>query len=84
MATKFCEIFTLLLTTVHTAKSKVKISQNFVAFAEYMNFNKKRVKTAVHCAVVNSNYDLVGKTRLLGVEQIKEVRQLGDLFPVWN
>ena len=37
-ATKFCEIFTLLLTTVHTVKSKVKISQNFVAFSEYMNF----------------------------------------------
>ena len=32
-ATKFCEIFTLLLTG-----TKVKISQNFVAFSEYMNF----------------------------------------------
>ena len=39
-ATKFCEIFTLLLTTVHTLKSKVKILQNFVAFSEYMNFMK--------------------------------------------
>ena len=38
-ATKFCEIFTLLLSTVHTNKSKVKISQNFVAFSEYINFN---------------------------------------------
>ena len=38
-ATKFCEIFPLLLTTVHTVKSKGKISQNFVAFSEYMNFN---------------------------------------------
>ena len=39
-ATKFCEIFTLLLTVcTHTVvKSKVKISQNFVAFSEYMNF----------------------------------------------
>ena len=37
-ATKFCEIFPLLLTTVHTIKSKGKISQNFVAFSEYMNF----------------------------------------------
>ena len=37
-ATKFCEIFPLLLTTVHTVKSKGKISQNFVAFSEYMNF----------------------------------------------
>ena len=32
-ATKFCENFTLLL----TVKSKVKISQNYVAFSEYMN-----------------------------------------------
>ena len=38
-ATKFCEIFPLLLTTVHTVKSKGKILQNFVAFSEYMNFN---------------------------------------------
>ena len=37
-ATKLCEITTLLLSTVHTDKSKVEISQNFVAFSEYMNF----------------------------------------------
>ena len=37
--TKFCEIFTLLLSYVGPVKSKVKISQNFVAFSEYMNFN---------------------------------------------
>ena len=39
-ATKFCEIFPLLLTAVHTVKSKGKISQNFAAFSEYMNFNR--------------------------------------------
>ena len=39
-ATKFCEIFTLLLSYVVQVKSKVKISQNFVAFSEYMNFIK--------------------------------------------
>ena len=38
-ATNFCEIFTLLLSYVVPVKSKVKISQNFVAFSEYMNFN---------------------------------------------
>ena len=38
-ATKFCKIFTLLLTAVHTVKSKGEISQNVVAFSEYMNFN---------------------------------------------
>ena len=37
-ATKFCEIFTLLLTECTVVKSKVKISQNFVAFSEYVNF----------------------------------------------
>ena len=37
-ATKICEIFTLLLSYVVPVKSKVKISQNFVAFSEYMNF----------------------------------------------
>ena len=36
-ATKFCEIFTLLLSYVVPVKRKVKISQNFVAFSEYMN-----------------------------------------------
>ena len=40
-ATKFCEISTLLLSTVHTNKSKVEISQNFAAFSEYMNFDKR-------------------------------------------
>ena len=38
-AMKFCEIFTLLLTVCTVVKSKVKISQNFVTFSEYMNFN---------------------------------------------
>ena len=37
-ATKFFEISTLLLSYVVPVKSKVKISQNFVAFSEYMNF----------------------------------------------
>ena len=36
-ATKFCEIFTLLLSYVVAVKSKVKILQNFVAFSEYIN-----------------------------------------------
>ena len=37
-ATKSYEIFTLLLFYVVPVKSKVKISQNFVSFSEYMNF----------------------------------------------
>ena len=39
--TKFCEISTLLLSYVVPVKSKGEISQNFVAFLEYMNFNRK-------------------------------------------
>ena len=35
--TKCCEIFTLLLTGTTQDKSKVKISQHFVVFSEYMN-----------------------------------------------
>ena len=37
-ATKFYEIFLLLLTVCTVVKSKGKISQNFAAFSEYMNF----------------------------------------------
>ena len=37
--TRFCEVFPLLLTVCTVVKSKVKISQNFVAFSECMNFN---------------------------------------------
>ena len=37
-ATKFCDISTLLLSYVVPVKNKAKISQNFVAFSEYMNF----------------------------------------------
>ena len=37
-ATKFCKILTLLLSYVVPVKSKVKISQNVVAFSEYVNF----------------------------------------------
>ena len=37
-ATKFCNIFKLLLSYVVPVKSKVKISQNFVVCSEYMNF----------------------------------------------
>ena len=37
-ATEFFEISTLLLTVTKKDKSKVEISQIFVAFSEYMNF----------------------------------------------
>ena len=40
-ATKNCEISTLLLSYVVLVKSKVEISQKFLAFSEYMNFKQK-------------------------------------------
>ena len=40
-AAKFCETSTLLLSYVVTDKSKVEISQNVLAFLEYMNMVAK-------------------------------------------
>ena len=37
-ATKFCEISTVDLSYVVPVKSTVEISQNFMAFSEYINF----------------------------------------------
>ena len=42
-ATKCYEISALDLTALHTVKSKVEISQNFVAFSKNMNLRKKDV-----------------------------------------
>ena len=42
-ASKFGETFPLLLSYVVPVKSKVKISQNFVAFSEYMNFGSTAI-----------------------------------------
>ena len=42
-ATKFCDISTLLLSVCTVDKSKVKISQNFVAFSEYTNLHDSRI-----------------------------------------
>ena len=39
-ATKFCEISTLIWSVCTVDKSKVEISQNFVAFSEYTNLNE--------------------------------------------
>ena len=43
-ATKFCEISNLLLTGTTKDKIKVEISQNFVPFSEYMNFNEQLIR----------------------------------------
>ena len=45
MATKFCEISTVDLTGTTQGKSTVEISQNFVAYSEYMNFRNHLDRT---------------------------------------
>ena len=55
-ATKFCKIFTLLLSYVVPVKSKVKISQNFVAFSEYMNFTSTEILERTFTRFVNIVY----------------------------
>ena len=56
-ATKFCQISTLLLSVCTVDKSKVEIWQNFVAFSEYMNFNKSHfnfeipTKSQIHIGI---------------------------------
>ena len=39
-AAKFCKISTLLLSVCTVDKNGMEISQNFVAFSEYTNFNR--------------------------------------------
>ena len=52
-ATKFREISTLLLSVRTVDKSKVEISQNFVAFSEYINFTSiySRFLTRAHISL---------------------------------
>ena len=54
-ATKICEIFSLLLSYAVPVKSKVKISQYFVAFSEYMNFTYLNNFTGFWNPLTNSN-----------------------------
>ena len=57
-ATKFCKISTVDLSYVVTVKSTVEISQNFVAFSEYMNFtDSMQIFTfrALHYILFNTN-----------------------------
>ena len=60
-ATKFSEISTVDLTVTTQDKSKVKISQTFVAFSEYMNstvklpFTKKKTTCKNKIVVISFN-----------------------------
>ena len=51
-ATKFCKVFPLLLSYVVPVKSKGKISPNFVAFSEYMNFIYSIFSILVHFVIL--------------------------------
>ena len=54
-ATEFCEISTLLLTGTTLDKSKVEISQNFMASSEYMNFKRAKAEFLIHLDGIRSN-----------------------------
>ena len=58
-ATKFCEISTVHLSYVVPVKSMVEISQMFVAFFKYMNFNSWIVKFAKLRPLWSSMYRLI-------------------------
>ena len=51
-ATRFGKISTVDLTGTTQDKSTVKISQNFVAFSEYMNFNPDLHSTEFHIRTI--------------------------------
>ena len=58
-AAKFWKIFTLLLTGTIEDNSKVKISQNFLAFSEYLNFNNLIINWK-HLYTVHSDIWVIG------------------------
>ena len=57
--TKFCEMSSLLLSYVVPVKSKVEISQNFVAFLEYLTFKMLHFyfKIATQSDIFSDLYD---------------------------
>ena len=52
-ATKFCKISTVDLTGTIKDKSTVEISQNFVAFLEYINFIKNNLYVGYETPILN-------------------------------
>ena len=72
-ATQFCEIFILLLTVCTVVKSKVKISQNFVAFSEYMNFR-----------MMKGTFLFSGNWKLARIELSGHIRESFRRHPLWN
>ena len=56
-ATKFCKISTEGLCHVVPVKSTVEISQNFVAFSEYMNLKYlgRMIKTEIDIGIIGND-----------------------------
>ena len=74
-ATRFCKISTLDLTVLRTVKSKMEISQNFVAFSEYMNFTKR-----IYCTCSN----LLQKDKNSQIKNLfGSISQIGLLLWAW-
>ena len=70
-AKKFCEILTLRLTVCTAYKSNVKISQNFVAFSEYMNFT------------MAIKQDFILYKKLIWFSEKKALHGQGPLYPTY-
>ena len=92
-ATKFCEIFPVLLTVCTVVKSKGKISQNFVAFSEYMNFNFWRSSPIIESGIdvgpgikwsIQSTYVMCINTKDKGYISILLYTFLFHFIITWN
>ena len=59
-ATKFCEISSADLSCLVKVKSTVEISQNFVAFSEYLNFTSPHVLKVSGCPILYFMEELRG------------------------
>ena len=80
-ATRFFKISNLLSSTVHTNKSRVEISQNFVAFSEYMNFkNEKKWWNGV--ISVYWNYTIENLEVVLRKSNLVEIQFKKDIDPI--
>ena len=67
-ATKFCKISALLLSYVVPIKSKLDISQNFVAFLEFTNFKARNQK------------DFLTALGILGIRIRMHKQRFGTMF----
>ena len=74
--TKFCEISTLLLTGTTQDKSKVEISQNFLAFSENINFTMYYIsmQTNLQLKIYDKILDILEQTHIASLELLGHAR----------